>query len=366
MAVFSELFVILCTTLGINYVTFGHIRNLKRPLYVKIGYWAISIFVVPLLMIQALNSLSEEYLGVKFDVRFCTLVAMCPEHGQQRAEPQTNLRAKPHFTETDLSGADIVQVCKLGLNGAYDSWSPVFEFQTYVAEAKRRLKSINDCRMVLGLPTLEVVALERQQLAEQSRLRGLDQFGLCYEAMDEAGADWDLSDRARQAVREAQARRYTREGCLQAMSRLAPPSIALQAPTGAPTPPVDVAPQPDTGPPAAAPEFPTGYVRNPGASFANLRENPGKSSRVVKKLSNGTEVVLLGTKPSPSTGHLYCRVLTRDGVAGYVDHELVDRTCVLNQAQTSYLMETERREKMEAFQIFRDIAVIGLGMALKR
>lgn len=115
-----------------------------------------------------------------------------------------------------------------------------------------------------------------------------------------------------------------------------------------------------------APTFPTGYVANEKSNFTNLRESPGRASRILMRLANGTEVVLLGTKPSPTSGHSYCRVLTNGGVQGYIDHELVKGNCFLNSDQTGYLSEIERQDRMEALRLFRDLAIIGLGLALSR
>lgn len=345
MGILIEFGVVLCTVFGVNYFTFGHIKNLNRTWYVKWIYLIISVIVVPLLILQTLNSLSGDYIGVKLDLRLCRISGNCPD--ENTSSPRAD---RP---KSDIAAADIFQVCKLGLNATHDGWSVGFEFQPYVVEANRRLKSVDDCRAVLGLPKLVDEEERFKKLAEENRVRGLDQPRLCGEAIDEASGDWDLSDAAREALREARDRLYTKDACLIALGRSAP--VAEVGPLTQPR-----------SQSSAAPDFPTGYIRNAKSNFANLRESPGKSSRVVMALANGTEVVLLGIKPSPTTGHAYCRVLTRGGVPGYVDHELVNGNCFLNTAQTSYLMDVERQEKMEAFRLFRDIAVIGLGLALTR
>ena len=304
------------------------------------------IFFLAALVFNALlfpvnvRSLLSDYLGYSVDIRVCRIVGACPP-------------LQPLTSGVPAESADLVQVCRMGLNSGYDGWSIGFEFQPYVAEARRRQKSIDDCRLVLGLRRLVEEEAERKRIEEERRLRSLDQARLCNEAIDETDGEWDLSDSAREAVREAQARLLDKDACL----------IAL----GWSIPGVEVNPhiQP-RGPSPSAPDFPTGYIRNAKSSFANLRESPGTTSRVVKQLVNGTEVVLLSTKPSPTSGHAYCRVLTRTGVPGYVDHELVDGNCFLDSRQASYLLDVERQEKMEAFQLFRDIAVIGLGLALSR
>ncbi|MBX3570883.1 MAG: hypothetical protein KF694_00860 [Mesorhizobium sp.] len=291
------------------------------------------------------NSLSSEYFGYKIDIRLCRLLGTCGS--MPAAGPGEPTHPFP------VGGVDLVQVCRMGLNAGYDGWSDGFEFRSYVAEAKRRLKSIDDCRMVLGLPKLADEVAERKRIEEEQRIKSLDRASLCAEALDEVGGEWDLSDAAWGAVKEAQGRGYSRESCLMAMGRTNPGGSAGGLP-GWPSQN------------SATPSFPTGYIRNAKSTFANLRENPGTSSRIVMRLANGTEVVLLGTKASPMTGHAYCRVLTNAGVPGYVDHELVDGNCFLNAAQTSYLVAAERQEKMEAFRLFRDIAVVGLGLALTR
>lgn len=345
MGILIEFGVVLCTVFGVNYFTFEHIKSLKRTWFVKGIYLIISFIVIPLLLIQTLNSLSGDYIGVKMDLRLCRISGTCPD--------VNSMPLKADRPKGDITTADIFQVCNLGLNAAHDGWSSGFEFQPYVAEANRRLKSIDDCRAVLGLPTLADEEERFRKLAEENRIRSLDQPSLCGEAIDEASGDWDLSDAAREALREARDRRYTKDACLQALGRLYPSAeVGLQIQPRSPS--------------SVVPDFPTGYIRNAKSNFANLRESPGKSSRVVMTLANGTEVVLLGIKPSPTNGHAYCRVLTRTGVPGYVDHELVNGNCFLDARQTSYLMDVERQEKMEAFRIFRDIAVIGLGLALTR
>ena len=345
MAILIEFGVVLCTLFGINYLTFRHIRGLNRAWYVKGVYLIISVVVLPLLLLQTLNSLSGDYIGVKMDLRLCRIAGGC---GGEKSRPPTADRPA-----TDLMAADIYQVCKLGLNERHDGWSDEFEFHPYVVEAGRRRKSIDDCRRVLGLPTIAEEEENDRKLAEETRIRNLDQGGLCREAVDEVSAYWNLSDAAKGAVGEALRRQYSTEACLLALGRSGP---AMGASPQVQSPGLAI----------GAPDFPTGYIQNAKSNFANLRENPGKFSRILRPLANGTEVVLLGMKPSPSSGHAYCRVLTRDGVAGYVDYELVNGNCFLDSTQTSYLMEVERQEKMEAFRLFRDIAVIGLGLALTR
>jgi hypothetical protein len=286
------------------------------------------------------RSLLAGYIGYDLDMRICRMAGTCPP-----------LPALSSGLPVEL--VDLVQVCKMGLNPRHDGWSTGYEFRNYAAEAARRQKSIDDCRGVLGLRTLREEEAELARIEEERRLRSLDQARLCNEAIDEADGEWDLTDAARRAVREAQARRLSRDACLIALG-WSIPGLEVDAYVEAR----------DPAPPA--PEFPTGYIRNAKASFANLRESPGANARVVTQLANGTEVVILGTRPSPTSGHAYCRVLTRDGVPGYVDHQLVDRTCVLDSRQSSYLLDVEGQERMEAFKLFRDIAVIGLGLALKR
>lgn len=341
--------VFLAASLLVNGVLFYCLYAVSWSLKTKGLFFVIALIFNALLFPINVSSVFSEYFGYKVDIRLCRLIETCGPLTAARPEQHS-----PGFKLADpVEQIDIVQVCRLGLNAAYDDWSGGYEFQSYVAEAKRRRKSIDDCRMVLGFRRLAEEEAEKGRLEEERRVKSLDQARLCAEAMDEGAREWDLSDLARGAVREAQGRGYSKDACLVATGWSVPGAGTGQEAGGQ-----------DRN--SQTPFFPTGYIRNAKYSFANLRESPGTSSRIVKKLANGTEVVLLGTRPSPTTGHAYCRVLTNDGIPGYVDHELVSGNCFLNAVQTSYLMEVERQEKMEAFRLFRDIAVIGLGLALSR
>jgi hypothetical protein len=268
---------------------------------------------------------------------FCSFSHFCDSRQEQSPLPT-------HNSDDPIKKADIVHVCTLSLNSRHDGWSEAFEMAAYVLEAKRRLKSIDDCRRVLGLSPLA-------DIDEPARLRVLDNSRLCAEAIDRSRSDWSWAKEAQSAVTEALVnRRLTKEDCLAALG------VPVTVPEGSPF----VLPMPP--PVSLAPEFPTGRIKNAKSPYTNLRDNPGRNSRVVMRLENGTKVILLGTKLSPNSGHPYCRVLTESGTPGYVDHELVDGSCFLNLTQSNYLMDIDRQDRLEAFRLFRDLAIIGLGI----
>jgi hypothetical protein len=113
------------------------------------------------------------------------------------------------------------------------------------------------------------------------------------------------------------------------------------------------------------PRFPVATISNPRAPHTNFRDGPGNKSNVVARLANGTQVIILGSSRSPSSGHLYCRVQTASGFQGYVDHELVDNSCGLTFEQQQYVRQVDRSQEQEALRVFTGLAGIIIGIAPK-
>ena len=348
----AEAVIFISILAGVNFTGIHtYINNLKRSAFTKFMYKCAAYVAVPLITLQIVNSFANEFFGTRLDVRFCHLYSSCPteppaEPGSPPSLPPSNpIQPKPQ----PMTEVDITIVCRLALNPQNDDWSSGFEAQDYVREAVRRQRSIDDCRRIIGLPTLA----DQKKLDEIIRLEALTPQQLCQEAMGYNVDRWGENENNRIAIGVALSRDYTVEKCAMILGRnpnLAQPYNAVD-------------PNPEAVP------LPTGYIFNSKLNYANLRDRPGTGSysRIIGKLQNNTKVILTGLSHAPDSGSEYCQVLTENGLEGFVSADLIRGNCNLNMEQLSYMSEIKSKEKMESLRILRDIAVIGLGiLATKR
>jgi hypothetical protein len=88
-------------------------------------------------------------------------------------------------------------------------------------------------------------------------------------------------------------------------------------------------PDPPLSPPArTASARRAGESCNSKTEYSNLRDQAGSSgSKIVARLPNGTHLDVTGEDYSAKTGHKYYKVQVISGQEGFIDHELVMRSC---------------------------------------
>ncbi len=337
---FIEFISIIFAFFGLSVLGFyQHIDNLKRNALLKYVYKLIGTIILPLFLVISIKSFAKEYFEIDMDIRLCRVTGTCRSVAVVKPSPVPNGQ---NIQSTNISKKSDGEVCKLALNQTKDNWSESHNWQRFVLEAKRRNKVIDTCRFSLGLRSISAQIRYNEEL----RAKSLNKHGLCAEALGFTKTDWDISLHKNEVVREAKRRSYKINDC-----RI---SIGLDSVETADVPSeLELSGEDEPIPP----KFPTGKILN-SLSDTNLRNRPGSgnSSSVIGRLKNGTELVLLGRKPSPTSGHYYCRVLTDDGVSGYVDHQLISGSCQLNFEQSNYLTEIDSRERNESIRLLGVLA----------
>ena len=109
-----------------------------------------------------------------------------------------------------LQDMPVRNLCNVALNNDKNDWDATVNFAAYVVEAKRRNLGVDDCRMAIGLPPL---APPLQDLASTA---------LCKQALTYRMDDWDGVAAYATYVAEAKRRNLSVDDCRTAVLRLVP------------------------------------------------------------------------------------------------------------------------------------------------
>jgi hypothetical protein len=237
------------------------------------------------------------------------------------------------------------EICGKALNGNRDDWDRSFSTERIVDATRKRDLSVNDCRAALGLRSVE--AEKREKALAELRLRGEQE--VCGYALDGERDGWSTDPKFGTYVDVANERSYTVDSCRRA--------LGFGQIVSLPTPESDAQTGETVGVGAAgAVTMPYRAIRNPRPSitYANFRSKPDKHASIIRQIPNGEMVMVLGVKTSPSN-EPYCWIVDRYNTQGYVFSELIDGGCVLSAEQSAFMAQAEREKRDKILSVIGGI-----------